>query len=77
MHERLPIRDENIAFERHYTPKQLAELWLLHESTIQPLFLDEPGVLKYGGPCRRGRREYITLRIPESVARRVHEQRSH
>lgn len=64
-------------FERHFTPRQLAELWLLHESTIRRIFLDEPGVLKYHGTARRiGRRDYITLRIPESVAQRVYARRS-
>jgi hypothetical protein len=77
MGERLPIRIEETAFERHYTPKQLADLWLLHESTIRRLFLDEPGVLKYGNSFpRSGRREYVTLRIPESVARRVYARKS-
>jgi hypothetical protein len=76
MNNHPPIRAEETAFERHFTPKQLAELWLLHESTIRRLFIDEPGVLKYGGPFRRGRREYFTLRIPESVARRVYARKT-
>jgi hypothetical protein len=77
MNERSPIRIEETAFERHFTPKQLAELWILHESTIRRLFIDEPGVLKYGNSSpRSGRREYLTLRIPESVARRVYAKRS-
>lgn len=76
MNERQPIRAEETAFERHFTPKQLAELWLLHESTIRRLFIDEPGVLKYGGPFRRGRRGYFTLRIPESVAKRVYARKA-
>jgi hypothetical protein len=77
MDQRQPIRAEETAFERHYTPQQLAELWLLHESTIRRLFLDEPGVLKYSNSySRSGRREYFTLRIPESVARRVYARKS-
>ncbi len=64
------------SFERHFTPKQLAEVWLFHESTIRRMFLDEPGVLKYHTARRNGRREYVTLRIPESVARRVYAKRS-
>ena len=72
-----PIRDADTAFERHYTPQQLAELWILDESTIRRLFLDEPGVLRYTHSYRRsGRREYVTLRIPESVARRVYARRT-
>ena len=63
--------------ERHFTPQQLAALWCLHESTIRRLFIDEPGVLKYGKEARHdGRRDYVTLRIPESVALRVHRKRS-
>jgi len=72
-----PIRPEDTAFERHYTPQQLAELWILDESTVRRLFLDEPGVLKYTrSHPRSGRREYVTLRIPESVARRVYARRT-
>jgi len=50
---------------------------LFHESTVRRMFIDEPGVLKYGKASRHdGRRDYVTLRIPESVARRVYEQRA-
>ena len=70
-----PIDDT--ALERHFTPQQLAELWGLDESTIRRIFIDEPGVFKHGRPCRRnGRRDYVTLRIPESVVRRVYAERS-
>jgi hypothetical protein len=31
--------------ERHYTHKEVAELWDLSSSTITRLFRDEPGVL--------------------------------
>ncbi len=68
--------ESQTAFERHFTPQQLAELWVLHESTIRRIFLEEPGVLKYGSENRRdGHRDYVTLRIPESVAKRVYAQR--
>ena len=76
--------------ERHYTVKELAELWGFSKSYVYELFENEPGVLK---PCRpeimnapthdvlhkdgtvthkRGKRKYCPLRIPESVASRVH-----
>ncbi len=65
------------AFERHYTAKELAELWSLDASSVRRLFQDEPGVLKIGKANRRdGRRDYVSLRIPESVACRVHQERS-
>jgi hypothetical protein len=64
------------AIEQHYTPTQLAELWNLSPSKVRELFGDEPGVIRLGEPSRReGRnltRSYYTLRIPESVAIRVH-----
>jgi len=59
--------------ERHYTVKELAAIWRLSSSSIIRLFRDEPGVLKIGRERPlRGRRSYITLRIPESVVQRVH-----
>jgi hypothetical protein len=64
-------------FERHFTAKELAELWALDQTTIRRLFCDEPGVLKIGKANRHdGRRDYVSLRIPESVARRVYIRRS-
>jgi hypothetical protein len=63
--------------EKHYTPQELAELWRFDESTVRRMFIDEPGVLVYGKEKRRdGRRAYVTLRIPASVARRVYERRT-
>jgi hypothetical protein len=63
-------------FERHYSPQELASIWKLDESTVRRLFADEPGVLKIGATGRRRRRDYVTLRIPESVAARFHQRRS-
>lgn len=75
-----PAQPQNLqpspAFQRHFTPKELAHLWGFDETTIRRLFIDEPGVFKYGSPYRRGKRQYISLRIPESVAARVHRERS-
>lgn len=66
-----------VAFERHYRARELAEIWSLDESTVRRLFQDEPGVLKIGRSGHRdGKRDYTSLRIPESVAVRVHQERS-
>lgn len=63
-------------FEPHYTTQEVADLWKLDVSTVRRLFCDEPGVIKFGRLGRRdGKRDYITLRIPESVVRRVHAKR--
>ena len=65
------------AFERHYKPRELARLWGFDESTIRRLFQDEPGVFKVGKPENaNGRRAYVSLRIPASVAERVYRERS-
>jgi hypothetical protein len=70
------MQTQDSAFERHFTPQELAELWRLDESTVRRMFLDEPGVLVYGKEKRRdGHRDYVTLRIPASIAAKVHERR--
>ncbi len=64
-------------FEQHFEPGELAELWRLDASTIRRMFQDEPGVLKIGKSNRRdGKRDYVTLRIPTSVAERVYRERT-
>ncbi len=63
--------------ERHFTPKELAEAWQLDEATVRRLFIDIPGVLKIGrATARAGKRSYVTLRIPQTVAERVYAERS-
>jgi hypothetical protein len=63
------------ATERHYTPKEIGEMWMVNENTIRRIFMDEPGVLRLGTP-HRGKRSYFTLRVPASVLERVHRARS-
>ncbi len=60
--------------EKHYAISELAELWNLSENTIRRIFENEPGVLKWGSREGRFKRRYTTLRIPETVALRVHRQ---
>jgi hypothetical protein len=60
------------AFEKHYSVKELANLWNLSDRTIRRMFVGEPGVVEWGTCERRMKRAYKTLRIPESVALRVH-----
>lgn len=63
--------------ERHYTIAELAELWNLSADCVRKIFEKEPDVLAVGAdrPKPRARR-YLTLRIPESVAQRVHRRLS-
>ena len=58
--------------EPHFTVKRLAEMWSMSQTAIRRLFRDEPGVLCFGKEKRGHQREYMTLRIPASVAERVY-----
>ena len=58
--------------ERHYSPKEIAEMWCLSEDKVREMFRHESGVLVIGGEGGRGKRGYAVLRIPESVLERVH-----
>ena len=60
--------------ERHYAPAEVAALWNLNVETIRRLFQDEPGVIKLQAPIRTGRRQYRTIRIPQTVLERVHQR---
>jgi hypothetical protein len=73
----IPIQSHPDPFERHYTPQELGELWRFEETTIRRMFLDEPGVLKVGKQGRRdGKRDYVSIRIPASIAQKVYERRT-
>jgi hypothetical protein len=54
-----------------YTAEELARLVKLHPATIRKMFFDEEGVLRLGHAGSIRKRQYISLRIPASVARRV------
>lgn len=60
------------ALERHYSPDELAAIWSLSADTVRRIFEQERGVLVIEQTKTRAKRRYRTLRIPESVALRVH-----
>jgi hypothetical protein len=60
------------AFEKHFAVEDLAEIWGLSGDTIRRLFEKEPGVLVIERCTKSRARRYRTMRIPESVALRVH-----
>jgi hypothetical protein len=73
------MTDENLiprspADERHFSAREIAEIWKLSPKTIQRLFKDEPGVFRVVRPGTGSKREYVTLRIPKSVMERVHKR---
>lgn len=57
---------------RHYTVAEIAEMWHLSDDAVRKLFESEPGVLSIGESRSGRKRRYVTLRIPEDVAERVH-----
>ena len=62
----------DLAKERHYSVAELGKIWNLSQKTIRRMFENEPGVLQWGRGESRLRRGYVTIRIPRTVALRVH-----
>ena len=66
--------------DKHLKISYLAGQWGYSDQFIRDLFKDEPGVLRVLRPERSNgrkggfKREYESMRIPESVARRVYER---
>ena len=58
--------------ERHFSVKELAEMWGLSPVAVRRLFGNEPGVIRFGKENKGHTRDYVTLRIPASVAERVY-----
>jgi hypothetical protein len=58
---------------RHFSPKEIAEMWCLSVDSVRKLFEKEPDVLVLGNAVsHHGKRSYTTLRIPVQVVERVH-----
>jgi hypothetical protein len=65
------------ALERHWTVSEVAKTWGWSETKVREVFRDQPGVLQSRiRTLRARRRQNVTLRIPQSVVLRVHEQMS-
>ena len=64
------------ATERHYSPKEIAQMWGVSDSTVRKLFEDTPGVLRISMPRLtkpRKHKPHVRLSVPHSVLVRVHE----
>jgi hypothetical protein len=68
----VPAKVRPESWELHYTVDDITEMWKLSRDSVRRLFRDEPGVLAISPRQRRGKRAYVTLRIPASVVERVH-----
>jgi len=62
--------------EPHFSVQTLSKTWGLSTDAIRDLFEGEPGVLRIGDRTSGRKRRYVTLRIPETVAVRVHKRLS-
>ena len=71
------LPDSPVILEPHHSVQFYAELWSLDETTVRRMFENEPDVLRItkGKKRKNGIREYVTLRIPYSVAERVYRRR--
>jgi len=58
--------------EKHYSLEQIGELWGLSTRTVRRMFENEPGIIVFGNAASLKKRQYLTIRIPESVLLRVH-----
>ena len=69
---------EQGVFEQHFTLAELSRAWHVSWFTLKQWFRDEPGVIRYGSDkLKKGRqRTHVSLRVPESVARRVYRERT-
>ena len=55
----------------YYSAREIAELLNLSQDSVRKLFQNEPGVLVLGDQSSKYKRRYTTLRVPDSVLRRV------
>lgn len=68
---------QDVFAARHFSPKEIADLWGLSVDCIRKIFENEPGVLVIGNSePRRFKRSYTTLRIPQAIVERVHRRLS-
>lgn len=65
-------RSRILAFERHYTPDELAAMWHVAANTVRSWCEDYGGVLVINRPERRFKRGYKSIRVPESVAAEIY-----
>jgi hypothetical protein len=62
------------ALERHLSIPEISELWNLSPGAVRKIFRDRGDVLHLGTSETRSKRGYLTLRVPESVVVRVHDE---
>lgn len=58
--------------EKHYLVEELTSLWGISAKVLRPIFENEQGVIRFGSRVSGKRRRYLSLRVPLSVAERIH-----
>jgi len=73
-----PGRRVETVMEKHYTVKEVAEIFGLSDDIARRIFQKEPGVLNFAMPNKQSKSSGRNrlLRIPQSVLRRVCERRT-
>jgi hypothetical protein len=63
--------------ERHYTIREIADMWNISYQTARRMFQDQPGVLAFSmrRMCGQGR-PHVSLRVPASVLERFYKERT-
>lgn len=62
--------------EKYYSIAQIAEHLGVSKALAREKFKAYPGVLRIGERGRTGKRDYLTIRVPESAIQRYLEQNS-
>jgi hypothetical protein len=76
-HKRPETHVVTVVEDKHFSPNDLAKAWGVSAELVRQLFRTEPGVLRLGEQKQQTKtRSYVTLRIPKSVAERVHKRLS-
>jgi hypothetical protein len=65
---------QGVAFEKHFTVDEVSELWGVSRATVVKMFTGIDGVLTFGREESRFKRQYISMRIPESLVKAVHQK---
>jgi hypothetical protein len=67
-----PGQPTPLAFERHYSVKEIAEMWNISANTARRIFRGQPGVIEIGVDETRYGRPRKVLRIPERIVLKLH-----
>lgn len=62
--------------EKYYSVADVAEQLGISKAFTREIFKERPGVLRFGAEGRRAKRDYLMIRIPQSVIDRFVAEKS-